>query len=114
MLGAIARMRPDQAAIYLEWVVLFGRVFKTSCAKNDMRSGRSSRLLLAGCLVVWAVFSLAPFARAQSLPQAAADVPVDVPTHEAGFYLHHFVYDPPATNRPQTVFVGGDFNQWSR
>jgi glycosidase len=44
----------------------------------------------------------------------AADIPVDVPTNDAGFYLHHFEYDPPEGARPQKVFVGGEFNNWSQ
>ncbi len=37
----------------------------------------------------------------------------DSPTAEPGVYLHHFEYDPPSTNLPQQIAVGGDFNKWS-
>jgi glycosidase len=43
----------------------------------------------------------------------AADVTVDVPAHDPGFYLHHFEYDPPAGTQPQKVAVGGEFNNFS-
>ena len=33
---------------------------------------------------------------------------------EPGVYMHHFEYDPPSTNLPQQVAVGGDFNKWSQ
>jgi len=43
----------------------------------------------------------------------AADPTGDVPTSDAGFYTHHFEYDPPAGAQPQKVAVGGEFNNWS-
>ncbi len=43
----------------------------------------------------------------------AAEMAVDVPAKEPGFYLHHFEYDPPEGTRPQKVAVGGEFNNWS-
>src|SRR5271168_5028782 len=80
---------------------------------NDIKSGILSLGPSASLLAVLAVFSHAPFARAQSLPLPASAASVDVPAREAGYYLHHFVYDAPATKPPQRVFVGGDFNLWS-
>lgn len=43
----------------------------------------------------------------------AIDSTVDVPTRDAGFYSHHFEYDPPAGTQPQKVAVGGEFNNFS-
>ena len=43
----------------------------------------------------------------------ASDPRVDAPSHEQGFYVHHFVYTPPAGTQPHTVTVGGDFNNFS-
>ncbi|MEI9974960.1 MAG: alpha-amylase family glycosyl hydrolase [Ignavibacteriota bacterium] len=43
----------------------------------------------------------------------ATDTTVDVPTKDAGFYMHRFEYDPPAGSKPQKVAVGGEFNNWS-
>ncbi len=45
---------------------------------------------------------------------AAADLMVDVPAKEPGFYLHHFEFDPPAGSEPHSVVVGGEFNNWSQ
>src|SRR5271169_6426508 len=55
----------------------------------------------------WILFGLAV------VMGAAADKTVDVPTNDPGFYLHHFEYDPPGGTRPQKIFVGGEFNNWS-
>jgi cyclomaltodextrinase len=44
---------------------------------------------------------------------AGASAAADVPTHDPGFYLHHFEYDPPEGVHPQKVVVGGAFNNWS-
>jgi glycosidase len=81
--------------------------------QDDIKSGIPSWLPRANLLAALAVLSFTPFAQALPLPEPAAAAPVDVPTGEAGYYLHRFEYDPPATNAPQQVFVGGDFNQWS-
>ena len=43
----------------------------------------------------------------------ASDAKVDVPADEPGFYMHRFEYDPPEGARPQSVAVGGEFNNWS-
>jgi hypothetical protein len=45
-----------------------------------------------------------------AMPGTAAG---DVPTNDPGVYLHHFEYDPPAGTTPQTVSVGGEFNNWA-
>ena len=80
-----------------------------------MKSGICSRRTVASLLAVGAAVSFARFTQAQPSPQAAAAAaPVDVPTAEPGFYMHHFEYDPPSTNSPQQVAVGGDFNNWSQ
>jgi glycosidase len=79
-----------------------------------MKSGILSRRTVASLLAVWAAVSLARFAQAQPSPPAVAGAaPVDVPTAEPGFYIHHFEYDPSSTNSTERVAVGGDFNQWS-
>ena len=79
-----------------------------------MKSGIYSRRGVANLLAVWAAVSPARFTQAQPSPQEAAAAPVDVPTAESGFYMHRFEYDPPSTNSPQQVAVGGDFNKWSQ
>jgi len=43
----------------------------------------------------------------------AAAATVDVPANDPGFYMHRFEYDPPEGARPQSVAVGGEFNNWS-
>jgi cyclomaltodextrinase len=43
----------------------------------------------------------------------ATDTTVDVSTHDPGFYMHHFEFDPPANTQPRQVAVGGEFNNWS-
>jgi glycosidase len=79
-----------------------------------MKAGIYSRRTVASLLAVGAAVSLARVTQAQPSPQAAAAAaPVDVATAEPGFYMHHFEYDPPSTNSPQQVAVGGDFNKWS-
>src|ERR1035438_3716788 len=55
---------------------------------------------------LWILFGLAAV-------MGAAMLPVDVPTNDAGYYLHHFEYDPPRGTQPQKVSVGGAFNNWS-
>ncbi len=80
-----------------------------------MKSGIYSRRTVARLLAIGAAVSLARFNQAQPSPQApAATAPVDVPTTESGFYMHRFEYDPPPTNSPKQVAVGGDFNKWSQ
>jgi cyclomaltodextrinase len=49
-----------------------------------------------------------------ALMGVAADLPVDAPTRDPGFYLHHFEYDPPAGTQPQKAAVGGEFNNFSQ
>jgi cyclomaltodextrinase / maltogenic alpha-amylase / neopullulanase len=79
-----------------------------------MKSGIYLRRSVASVLAVWAAVSPARLTQAQpSPPETAAAAPVDVPTAEPGYYLHRFEYDPPSTNSPKQVAVGGDFNQWS-
>ncbi len=70
---------------------------------SNTRCNRLSRILA----VLAAVTGIA-------MPIRAADTPVDVPTQEAGFYLHRFEYDPPEGTQPQKVAVGGEFNNWSQ
>lgn len=84
-----------------------------NCIENELKPGIHSWITLASWLAFGLFFSLQPPARALSLPEPAGAAPVDVPAAEAGFYWHHFVDEPPATDRPQAVFVGGDFNLWS-
>ena len=80
-----------------------------------MKLGILSRRSVASLLAVGAVVGLARFTQAQPSAQAAdVAAPVDVPTSEPGYYIHHFDYDPPSTNSPQQVAVGGDFNKWSQ
>jgi len=80
-----------------------------------MKSGIYSRRSVASLLAIGAAVSLARFTQAQPSPQAAAAAaPADVPTPEPGFYIHRFEYDPPSTNSPPQVAVGGDFNKWSQ
>jgi cyclomaltodextrinase / maltogenic alpha-amylase / neopullulanase len=44
----------------------------------------------------------------------AAVLLADTLTKDPGVYLHHFEYDPPAGSNSKSVFVGGEFNNWSQ
>jgi glycosidase len=80
-----------------------------------MKSGTHPRCIVLSLLAVGAVAGFASSTRADAPPQPAPAVAlVDLPTAEPGVYLHHFEYDPPSTNLPQQIAVGGDFNKWSQ